>query len=181
MASLASVTASRNRSRLELALVVVMVGVLAVLFLQRMERVEAAMERAMVQLVIQDMQSRLLMHQAEITMRGEQGRMIDLIGANPVERLALAPAGYLGERERVDWGEIEPGTWVYDRARRTLGYRVVHEAYFDGAGGSTPERIELGIAPEYEDLDADGVFDAARDRLLAVRLRPAAPYRWDIQ
>lgn len=172
---------ARNLRRLELALVVVVLALLVGFFARRMERVEAAMERTMLQLVVQDLQARLMMRAAGVNFGPEPLPLAELIGANPVQVLTAAPGEYLGERTGVDWSTVPPGAWVYDRSDGTLGYRVRHARFIDTGAGAPPARVRWRIEPVYVDLDGDGRFEAGRDRLVNVRLRPVTAYRWDLQ
>ncbi|MCC7412160.1 MAG: hypothetical protein IT495_11100 [Gammaproteobacteria bacterium] len=160
---------ARDLSRIELALAVVLIAVLVALFLRRMERVEALMERTTVQLVVQDLQARLLMYRAELTAKPAPDALAALVGANPVGTIIPALASYAGERERIDWNEIRPGQWAFERSTGTLGYRVMHARDLDGGEGLRPARLRYRLEPIYDDLDRDGRYDPARDRLYGIR------------
>jgi hypothetical protein len=138
---------ARNLSRLELALVVIVIAILFAVFMRRVERVEAAMERAMVNLAVQDLQSRLLMLAAEQELRRAAGGPASALDDNPL-RLALPLLqNYVGERDTPDWSTIKPGQWVYVRASGTLEYRVVNTRYVDTGSARDPARIRLRLAP----------------------------------
>lgn len=180
MVSLASAARSRNLSRLELALVVIVIAVLMMMFMRRMERVEAAMERAMVQLVVQDLQSRLLMYKADLTISGREDGLADIIGANPVGTIIPVLGNYAGAYDEVDWDAVLPGQWVFDRRAGTLEYRVIHEDWVD-TPVRHPARIRLRIEPRYVDVDGDGRYDPGTDRLRTVVLDEVGAYTWRLQ
>lgn len=106
-------------SKFEFALVIALVGCVSLVLATRLKGLEEAGERMEVELTIRNMRVGLQLAMGERIMKGEEARLEELIGANPVGFLGRTPARYR-EGDGTDAG---PGDWWFDPARRTLGYR----------------------------------------------------------
>lgn len=164
-------------SLLELVVVVVAVGVLAAVALDRMLPLVGRAQRAAFLQVRSELQSALLLEAADRITRGETELLGELAGTNPMTLLLKAPANYLGELD-ADAARRAPGhSWHYDPARGRLVYRVGRYTRFEPLDEPT-DRIELVVSLVYDDRNADGVFDPSGDRFEGLRLDDASRYRW---
>jgi prepilin-type N-terminal cleavage/methylation domain-containing protein len=167
---------SRGFTLLELVVVVAAVAILAGVALNRLLPLVGRAQRAAFLQVQNELKSALLLEAAERITRGESHTLPELAGANPMTLLLEPPANYVGSIRKVD-DEIPRATWYYDERQGRLGYRVGRHTRFDAQSGPR-DLVELTVAFVYQDRDADGVFDAARDRFDGLRLTPVHEYQW---
>lgn len=164
-------------SLLELVIVVIAVGLLAGVALDRLLPIIGRAQRAAFMQVKSQLSSALLLEAADRITRGETAALAELAGSNPMALLLEAPDNYLGVLD-AEHGRAAPGhTWHYDAGRGVLVYRVGSYTRFEPLDGLA-DRIELGVHLVYDDRDADGVFDAWFDRFEGLRLDALHPYRW---
>lgn len=168
--ALESVSFARNLSRLELAAAVVLVGVLAALFFQRMDTVAREAERTLLRARYQDMQSRLATYRAELMLARGAARphLAELVRHLGRGDLLFA------ESAGLDWNSVPSGGWVYLADQRELHYRVSHGADFAGAFGE-PARVRFQLVPLFADSDGNGRYDEPGDTLRGAELRPLDP------
>ena len=164
-------------SLLELAVVIVIVGVLVAVVLDRLLPLLGRAERAAFLQTQADLQSALLLEAAERITAGESARLAELAGGNPMRLFLRPPLNYLGPFNADDVDKVPGGNWYYDEQDGRLAYRVGRHTRFDPLGGA-PDRVEFRVAFVFEDRDADHAFDAAHDHFDGLRLEPTHVYRW---
>lgn len=124
---------TRRRQRglglLEFAVVAALFGVLALTLLERLTELEQDGERLEVELTVRNMRVGLQLAIGEKLMRGEEDRLAELLGMNPVSFLGRLPQGYV---EEVGAGGTVPGAWRYDEKSRVLAYRPRQPEAFGG-------------------------------------------------
>ena len=118
----------RGSGKLEFLLVVVLFGILAGALLARLVGIEQAAERTEVDLAVRNMRVGLQLAIGERLMRGQEERLAELVGANPIDFLGRLPLGYRGETTEPDG----PGTWRFDPASHILAYRPRQPEAFGG-------------------------------------------------
>jgi hypothetical protein len=194
-------TSAAQIRRVQFYLAIAGIGVFMAIFMDRVTRVEAAMERAVVQLAVQNLRTNLAMYSADARIRGNSAEPLQLLGRNPVSVLertgALEDAttalgrfasgkgvrvlaGYVGERAMIDWNEVAPGNWVFDSRRGELIYRISNERAVE-TDEVAPKRLRYRLVPHYADLDGNGHFEPEVDRFLALTLEEASRHRWRIR
>lgn len=125
----------RNLSRLELALAIVVIAVLAALFMRRMTSVEQAAEEAWLATRVQYIQSHLMtlrltaMSDPAAAPPRDAGEVVKTLGYDDIHWFEHAAA--------VDWAAVPPGEWVYLRTSQQLLYRPASAA-MPGATGAPP-------------------------------------------
>ncbi|WIM05199.1 MAG: hypothetical protein OHM77_10900 [Candidatus Nitricoxidivorans perseverans] len=132
-------------TRLEFSVTVAVIGAIATVFLAKVLEAQELGERAKVEATVRNVQAGLRWAMAEALMRGEEDRVAELPGSNPVRWLERPPAGYLGEFDGVS-AAASSGAWYFDRRRAELAYRPRldrHLAIEDG-GGELRWRIAPG-------------------------------------
>jgi hypothetical protein len=178
--SLRSLTA--NRERLQLGLIVIAAAVLVVVLLDRAERLAAEAERMSVEMQIEALNRLATLRYATLLARGGPQSLTELEGANPMlwdvlvspEPLIAGEAapgrtGYLGERSVSTEHDLEWGSWAYDPGRGLLLYRY-RFAPEDPDGDELPALVAYRAQLIFDDSDADGHFDAARERVAGARV-----------
>lgn len=136
-------------SKLEFAIVLVILGILAAALFNRLLVIEHDTERLAVDLTIRHIHVGLKLAIGERIMRGRESEIAGLLTQSPLD--------FLGESEKVDIGET--ARWHYHTAQRELSYRPRQPAAFD-------DHTELRW-----------VFTGHRDeigRMVGLRLEPLA-------
>lgn len=167
----------RGFSLIELMVVVIAVGILTGVALDRVLPLVGRAQRAAFLDVQRELQSSLMLAAAERITSGEVGELPELAAVNPMSLLLQAPANYLGPVAAAAQADVPRATWYYEEAAHRLAYRVGRYTRFTAQGGP-PDRIELRVAFVFDDRDADGVFDATGDRFGGLRLEPVHAYAW---
>ncbi|HUO68310.1 MAG TPA: prepilin-type N-terminal cleavage/methylation domain-containing protein [Gammaproteobacteria bacterium] len=164
-------------SLIELAVVVVIVGILGGVLLDRLLPLLGRAERAAFLQTQADLQSALLLEAAEQITSGDTGRLAELASGNPMRLFLRPPPNYVGSVRAGDASAVPRASWYFDERDGRLAYRVGREARFDALGGA-PDVVEFRVALIYEDRDGDSVFDPTRDRFEGLKLEPTHAYRW---
>ena len=167
----------RGFSLLELAVVVAALAILAAVILERVLPLIGRAQRAAFLDVQRDLQSSLRLAAAERIAGGESAKVLELASVNPMSLLLEPPSNYRGVLTAPEQSAVPPASWYFDEQAGRLGYRVGSYTRFTARGGQ-PDRIELEVAFVYDDRDADGAFDAARDSLDGLTLKPVHAYEW---
>jgi hypothetical protein len=175
--TLETATLSRNLGRFETALVVILTGILMTVFHQKVQRLEADMDHAATDLMINQIRTQLLIFQNELTIAGKTGQLADYEGRNPFDRIFDAPSTYAGEIDGDQPALMAPGHWYFDKKDGRLIYRVINDRYFksDVPG---PGRIRFRLSLNYEDVNGNGRYDAGVDRINGLVLKVLDHYVW---
>jgi prepilin-type N-terminal cleavage/methylation domain-containing protein len=164
-------------SLLELVVVVVAVGILVGVVLDRLLPLIGRAERVAFLQVQSDLQSALLLEAAERITSGESNRLAELASGNPMRLFLKPPSNYVGPLSARDADGVRSASWYFDEESGRLAYRVGRHTRFDPLGGA-PDRVEFRVAFVFEDRDGDAAFDPAHDRFGGLRLEPTHAYSW---
>jgi prepilin-type N-terminal cleavage/methylation domain-containing protein len=171
------VRAERAFSLLELLIVIVVIGLLLAVAIERLLKVRFEAERTMVQSVIGALRSALYIEFAGAAASGRLARLDSAGGGNPMALLAERPDTYAGEFFGADPALFEPGTWYFDTRDRALVYTVrFPERFVSPLAG--PPRARLKVEPDYDDLERNGRFDPGRDPVRGLKLVPVESFYW---
>ncbi len=118
----------RGVSKLEFAVVVAILGILAAVLLTRLNTIEADLERIEVDLTVRHIRSGIQVAIGEHIMRGEEHRIAEIAQASPVDFL-----GELPRRFNEGLTAEASGQWAYDPNRRELSYLPRIPSAFGGA------------------------------------------------
>jgi prepilin-type N-terminal cleavage/methylation domain-containing protein len=162
---------------IELMVVIIAVGILAGVALDRLLPLVGRAQRAAFLQVRAELQTALLLEAAERITRGEAQLLPGLANGNPMALLLQPPGNYLGSLQQPVDAELPRASWYFDEQARELVYLVGKYTRFAARDGS-PGRIELKTAFVYRDRDGDGSFDPVRDEFEGLRLEPAHAYSW---
>lgn len=158
---------------LELVVVVCVVGLLAVVAIDRLLYVREQAEKAVMEQNIAMLKAALRLQVADRVARQDTAGIAALAGKNPVDWLEDPPANYRGEFP----GEGAPdcrGCWYFDTTARALVYLVDRGEYFQGDGrGRKRVRLRVeGASPQGNGAKAD------ETAIPSVKLVVLDPYRW---
>jgi len=109
-------------SLLEFTLIVIIVGVLLVVGMQRMVELRVQIERAAVERTVRAMEAGLALEFADLAVNGELERARDWAGANALE--LLSGRDVFDYEQDANPAGIGPGEWSYDEATGEVVYRV---------------------------------------------------------
>jgi prepilin-type N-terminal cleavage/methylation domain-containing protein len=169
--------AARGFSLIELVVVVVAVGIMAGLALDRVLPLIGRAERVAFLQTQSQLKSALLLEAAERLTRHEARTLPELAGTNPMALLLEPPGNYLGVFTRPEAETLPRAAWYFDAYDGRLVYRPGRQAKFAALDGPA-DRIELGVTFVYDDRDGDGAFDASGDDFEGLRLEPVHAYSW---
>ncbi len=159
----------------ELAIVVAIVSILAILAIDKIWALRMDAERAAVAQVVGSLRSALGLEVASRAVRNSLHSVPELEGTNPMKLMAQGPPGYLGDLEQVDAALLDGGQWYFDAANGALVYLVRFRGSFETTL-QAPQRLRFRIVLRYEDVDESGRFEPARDRVHGLDLVPMEPY-----
>lgn len=190
---------SRDLSRLELVVALLIMALLIGVFVHHALRVFAHAERSAVMVTVTNINNALLYRSLMLAgnnnweglaglakvnpmalMRGRSGEPLRKEGAElRITDPDVAVGNYLGEYYDPDPSTMKGGSWYFDRNGRLLVYLVNNDEFFisDLEG---PARIVYQIRLEYEDVNGNGVFDPPPDEFGSVRLVERSNTLWDI-
>ena len=159
--------AGKGISTLEFALALAVIVVVAYVALRGLKEIEEYVEMKAVEGTLRNAETGLRYALAERINRGEERRIAELVGSNPVRLLAKEPERYLGELALVD-REVPPGSWAYDKSRQELCYRPLLAEHLQIDGNETLLRWRIAAV-----IDA-----AAADRVQWAQLVTVNRYVW---
>lgn len=154
-------------SKFELSVVVAIIGLVALVGLDRFRDVQELAEKTLVESTVRNMQSELLVALAGRIIGGQENRIAEMIGSNPVSWMEVPPAGYVGEVNSLP-ELLAPGAWCFDTTRRELAYRARQDRNLTLAAGEV--LLRWRIVPSGKPAESG--------RVDWVKLTPVVPYRW---
>jgi prepilin-type N-terminal cleavage/methylation domain-containing protein len=164
-------------SLLELLVVIVLIGILLSVAIDRLMVMSAKAERYAMDQVLGSLRSGIQIRVAELIATNRAGEIAALAGTNPMRRLAELPPNYLGELFGPDPAVLQAGNWYFDTRERALVYLVDNEQFFDSAL-PPPARAFFAIEPVFDDTDRNGRYDAGVDVMRGLRLASRTDYAW---
>ncbi|WP_221249780.1 prepilin-type N-terminal cleavage/methylation domain-containing protein [Desulfuromonas versatilis] len=163
----------RGFTLLELAVVVVVVGILFLVALGRLLGLQVDAERVTMEMQAGALRSALSLQAARYLAQDRPQKLAELVFVNPIEHLVERPKNYLGELDGPDPEGVEGGNWYYDRKKQLLVYRVKNELYFSSAaGGAAAARFR--VLPVFDDRE-DG---SPGGSIVGLQLAALETYGW---
>lgn len=190
-------------SRMELVFALIILLVLISVFMNRMIIMLAQAERSMVENSVVNINNALRVQGMYLNMSAGSDAVTIMRHANPVNILMQQPAwdfddsdlnpealralvesrmsrplpNYAGELSAGEGQQLEPGSWYFDTDTSALVYLVRNSEVFrselDG-----PAQLRFRLELDYTDIDGDGEFSPAVDRLNSLGLQSLDEYQW---
>jgi general secretion pathway protein G len=167
----------RGFTFLELVVVVLIIAILFVAAIDKYLDLLVDVERATMEQNLGIVRSAVAMQVAKRIIEGEVGQIADMVDTNPMSYLSEQPTNYLGELEHADFAAIEGGHWYFEKAQKSLVYRVKNKAFFQ-TELNDPPRAQFRIELVYDDKNGNGSYDTATDEVEGVRVVAQERYLW---
>ncbi len=164
-------------SLFELTIVIVIIGILLAVAINRLLPYIDEAERIAVLTTESTIRSSLVILAAKRIASGRSATLTEFNGSNPMALMLEAPANYSGEIDSTAGLSVPSRSWYFDVATRHLVYRPGRPfSWIDsGQAAKSPEFV---VRVEFADNDGNGVFEPYRDELHGVRLLRVAGFEW---
>lgn len=163
-------------SLLELMVVVCVIAVLISVGLERLLRYQELAEHSSMQNMVGTLRSAIHLRAAAYIATQQSWRIASLADENPFDWLAERPYNYGGVRYDPGIGELEPGTWYYDKKSGHVLYVPRSTRYFvPGKDGRkwVQFRVEYGEEPF-----PSGVSPNPLREIRALGVQPVGRVNW---
>lgn len=164
-------------SLIELIVVIVIICLLLVTAISRLLALQVDAERVSMQTVLGTLRSAIGMQVANHIVRNKVGELADVVGTNPMDRLAELPSNYLGILTSANPEGLESGNWYFDTREGVLVYLVRNKQFF-ASSSKNPPRARFAIQLVYADANGNELFDRGIDTIEGLRLSSLETYRW---
>jgi len=191
-------TVDRELSRLEMLLALILIGILMVIFINRLERLAAYAEYVSFQTTLNNLRQGMSNVLIERLMERDYPGIARLEGINPFVAATGAPfspeqvsrisqgespaqtntpvKGYLGELYAPDITSLPPAHWYFDLIADELVYLVENAGELDTELSGVP-RIRFRSGLRYEDDDGDGRY-TPNEKVSGFYLTPLDRVTW---
>jgi len=170
-----SVAFSRQRgfSLFEIVVVVLLIGVLMSIAIDRMLQLQIAAEKVSVQQFLGNLRGAINLQAADLVLHKGMASVRSLENSNPIQYLQELPENYLGVKSDRNAGRLKKGSWFFDPNENILVYIVDNTDYFETDLPGTP-RIRFRVSLIYKDN-----ADARRDNSIrGVAVKSLDNYHW---
>ena len=161
---------------LELLVVILVVGLLSGVLLERLWFYQEQAEKAAMQQMVGNLRSALHLQIADRLLKGRQN-LAGLAKDNPMDWLMQPPANYLGERFGPEPGTVAGGNWYFDLRDKTLVYVVARSAHF-AANPSGRKQVRYQVRPVASRSAQANLDSADKPAIEGVILVLVEPYQW---
>ena len=161
---------------IEMLVVVVAIGILAGVALDRLYPLIGRAERVAFLRMQAQLQNQLTLVTAEQMVRGNSAAIPALADSNPMDFLLKAPENYLGAFAGAP-PDAPSGHWYFDTATASLVYLVGGHTRFDGLDGPD-DRVLFRVRLAFKDANGNGIYDPSADRFDGIWLAPVYAYSW---
>jgi prepilin-type N-terminal cleavage/methylation domain-containing protein len=159
----------------EFAVVVVIVGVLAIVLLERLLVYQEYAEKTAMEMTVRNVRTGLRYQIADL-MNQDRMREVDrLLNENPVTWLETPPPNYLGQFRNPAPDQIAPGNWYFDTAKRELVYLPNRKRFFK-PGGTGRDEIRFRVTAV---RGSQKLIKGSEPSVQGLTLNLLNSYQWD--
>ena len=158
------------------AVVLVVLGSLAMGLLWALNDVKERAERQTVDLTLRNMRTGMQLAMGEALMQQREREIDTWVGGNPVNWLGAPPGGYRGECSAEESSGLSGGEWCFERVSRELVYRpnsVDHLRDSRGEKSSQCDQLRWRVARVSESASSAG--------FVGLRIEPASTCQWILE
>lgn len=160
-------------SLFEIVVVVLLIGVLMSMAIDRLLVLQVEAEKVSVKHVIGTIDSAVYLQVAEIVLKEGLGSMRKLENTNPMDYLARLPENYVGVKTGQAARDVLPASWYFDSVNKTLVYKVENIENFESAIDGTPSII-LKLSLLYR----GNVISSRNGNIQGIKLKSLHDYNW---
>jgi len=167
-------------SFLELIIVIVIIGLLLTVAVDKLLILKVEAERTSMETIIGNLRSAITLQVANHITKGTVSDLAQAQGKNPMDWLSTRPEGYIGVLNEPDPTDIEPYKWYFDSYNKELVYRVGNADYFESKLEG-PARARFKLKLDYTDADSNGKYSPKIDEIHGLTLSNVEPYTWRVE
>lgn len=168
-----NISRQRGFTLFEMVIVILLIGLMMIVAIDRMLQLHIGAERVSVQQVIGAVRGAVNLQAAELVVEKGLDSIRTLENTNPMQYLSELPYNYLGIHNDNDAAEKPPGSWYFDPEQNILVYTVVNTNYFETSLQGTP-RIRLQVELIYKDETRRGRYGLVR----GITVNSIDAYHW---
>jgi len=167
----------RGFSFLELILVIILIGILFTVAVDRLLILKIEAERTSMEQMLGVLRSAMTIEVAKHIARDNLNDLKSAEGQNPMKWLSTKPENYIGIKDEPDPADIEGYQWYFDSYNNWLVYRVGNTDYFKSSVKG-PSRARFRVNLDYTDNNENGEFEPEIDEIHGLTLQSVEPYTW---
>lgn len=158
----------------ELAVVIVLAGVLALVLIDRLVIFQEYAEKTAMELTVRNMRSGLRYRVADLMNRDRMREADRILQDNPISWLEAPPPNYLGVLRNPPLDRVAPGSWYFDAAQHELVYLPRHRRFLTPAMPG-----DYAIRYRVTAIRKGGAARGSEPAIESLALTLSNAYRWD--
>jgi len=167
-------------SFLELVIVIVIVGLLLTVAVDKLLILKVEAERTAMETILGNLRSAINLQVADHITKNKVGELAKAHKTNPMVWLSVRPDNYIGVLDEPDPADIEPYKWYFDKYNNELVYKVGNADYFESKSKQEKwARFKLKL--DYTDADNNGKYSPQFDEIHGLTLKHVEPYTWLVE
>lgn len=171
----ASLNKQHGFSLFEMVVVVLLIGVLVSIAIDRLLLLQIEAERVSVRHVIGALESAVYIQTAEIVLKQGLAAMSKLENTNPMNYLGEQPYNYRGVKTADESRKVPAANWYFDAENDELVYKVKNKKYF-----VSEKQHEARIRLKLSLLYREGNETDESSAIQGVRLEKLHEYSWKL-
>jgi prepilin-type N-terminal cleavage/methylation domain-containing protein len=162
----------RGFTLFEIVVVILLIGVLMTMAIDRMLQLQVIAEKVSVQQMIGNLQGAVNLQAAELIVDKGLDSVRSLAGTNPMQYLQVPPANYIGLKDDNNAAQLPQESWYFDTKQNILVYTVKNTDYFETTLVGAP-RIRLRVELIFKDNNGRGA-----GQVRGINVNSLDEYRW---